>query len=70
MNAQALHFWVSIRGAQEPEAVPAAFADRRDAETWASVKSMACSTTWDVWHCTGAEPPVRLSSYRTGKALT
>lgn len=69
MNALALHFWVSIRGALEPPAMPAAFAKRQDADTWASVQSMAHQDTRDVWYCTGTAPPVRLSAYCAGKAL-
>jgi hypothetical protein len=62
MNAQALHFWVSISEASEPGAVLAAFAQCKDADTWAKAHSSMHAGTLAVWCCTGTAPPVRLSS--------
>ncbi len=67
MNAQALHFWVSISDAG-PMAVLAAFAMCKEADAWAKAHSSAHHGTLAVWCCTGTAPPVRLSAYRAGRA--
>lgn len=67
MNAQALHFWVSL-SEPRPKAVLAAFLKCTDADTWAKAYSSVHAGTLAVWCCTGTAPPVRLSAYRAGRA--
>lgn len=67
MNAEPLHFWVSISDAG-PMAVLAAFLKCADADIWAKAHTSMHAGTLAVWCCTGTAPPVRLSAYRAGKA--